>query len=66
MGSKPIRGQKNFAPMAKWLRRLTSNQKIEGSNPSRGLSLDQTLVYAQTLNDTKFKQGGAVGSVLGP
>lgn len=25
--------------MAKWLRRLTSNQKIEGSIPSRGYTL---------------------------
>ena len=24
------------APMAQWIRRLTSNQKIEGSSPSRG------------------------------
>ena len=28
-----------LAPMAQWIRRLTSNQKIEGSIPSRGLFL---------------------------
>ena len=36
-GSNPAQRNFFFAPMAQWIRRPTSNRKIEGSIPSRGI-----------------------------
>ena len=49
-GSIPGKHKKTFflksffyAPVAKWLRRLTSNQKIAGSIPAGGFGLNQSI-----------------------